>query len=356
MTISRRVFLKFSATLLIMTILKSNNIHLKSIGRLLIRSDHPEDRLRIVISGSDVDSNNNIYVGYPRATILKSTDGGNKWEIKYVLPGDPLNVSRIFCDSRNYVFASGAGSSDYGLYRSTDGGNNFTRVIEMTGGIVWGIDEDSSGNLYAGEYENRPLSKFRIWKSTDGGANWSLVYYRHDTTEKNQHVHDLRIHPGTGYIYATIGDGIDDKMLRSKDSGATWTVVLTGGQQLLAMAVLGNYVYVGSDVVSSNTIYRFTDDGSATISLSTMRTLDADGDGPLFVGGETASKVFFGVCKELETQGAKVYIYDGSQWTTQYPEPAEIDNNGYRFCSRKHHNGVFFLSNEPNNYGIKLVP
>jgi photosystem II stability/assembly factor-like uncharacterized protein len=338
-----------------MKVLTSGNSILKT-SQILRSWDHPEDRLRIIITGADVDSNNNVYVGYPRATILKSTDGGNKWEIKYELPGDPLNVSRIFCDSRNYVFASGGGSSDYGLYRSTDGGTNFARVIEMTGGFVWGIDEDSLGNLYAGEYVLGSSSVIRIWKSTDGGSVWSIVFERDDGVSGNQHVHDLRIHPVTGYIYATIGDSTSDKILRSKDNGATWTVVLTGGQQLLAMAVLGNYVYVGSDVLSGNKIYRFTDDGGATISLSEMRTLDADGDGPLFFGGETASKVFFGVYKEYEGQGAKIYVYDGSTWTTPYSEAAEIDNHGFVTCSRKSYNETFFVSNRPNNYGIKFVP
>ena len=79
------------------------------------------------------------------------------------------------------------------------------------------MTEDTNGNLFAGVYTTGSASNARIYRSTDGGANWVSVYY--DSSAR--HVHCVAVDESTNYIYASIGDLIGpwniDYIVRSTD-------------------------------------------------------------------------------------------------------------------------------------------
>lgn len=120
--------------------------------------------------------------------VYRSEDGGDSWthlgleETRHtgkivIHPSDPDVV---------YVGALGnlwAGSDDRGVYRSTNGGRSFEKVLyidEFTGVIDMAIDPSNPDNVYAATYQRlRRTWGFNgggpgsgIWKSTDGGDNW----------------------------------------------------------------------------------------------------------------------------------------------------------------------------------------
>ena len=148
------------------------NLPLKNkVGLLTIHSIaiHPAQPRIIYAAGGD-----------PAIGILKSTDGGNSWvllaEITFF---GKWPVSKIIIDptdgSGNTLYLSGG---DAGIYKSFDGGVNwFHRVHGLpTSFRVSDLDYTEGNNhdltLYAGvSYSSDPLSQ-GVWASTDGGTNW----------------------------------------------------------------------------------------------------------------------------------------------------------------------------------------
>jgi photosystem II stability/assembly factor-like uncharacterized protein len=123
--------------------------------------------------------------------VYRSDDGGDTWrhlgleETRHtgrvvIHPTDPNTV---------YVGALGnlwAASEDRGVYKSTDGGQTWDKVLyvdDHTGVIDMVIDPRNPNTLYAATYQRlRRAWGFNgggpgsaIWKSTDGGANWSRM-------------------------------------------------------------------------------------------------------------------------------------------------------------------------------------
>jgi photosystem II stability/assembly factor-like uncharacterized protein len=311
--------------------------------------------LSISIDSADVDSNGNIYAGKVDK-VYKSTDNGTSWSLIYTLPGSPQDVRRIFCDSRNYVFASGYRGTDYGLYRSTNGGSSWTKVHTTdTNTCVWAMEEDASGNLYIGEYSWDGAGQAQIWKSTDGGANWVQKYSNNAGAQ--DHIHDLRYDVSSGWLYATYGDVGGNIIIRSKDAGENWATIATAGLRPLAIAFAGGKVYVGSDAGSGNKIYSFTDAGGASVTLDTAYTFDAGQDCQVFAAGESGSKVFFGTWTPTSNGSVVPVIvkYNGTDWTVDYTHGAAIGYDGYGWVSRHARSGVFYF-NHGNDYGIKYTP
>jgi photosystem II stability/assembly factor-like uncharacterized protein len=322
--------------------------------------DYPAGRLRMPIDAADVDSSGNIYAGRG-AIIYQSADGGDTWTTKYTVPGSVGIIGRVYVAANDYVYVSGrSGTSVYGLYRSVDAGANWTLVLPTDEGTVWAIDEDSSGNLCCGLHGfNLGGATAQIWKSIDNGANWTLKHNVDYGSALQDHVHDIRYNSTLGYWYATLGDQINEKLLRSVDAGENWTVVSTGGTQLLAMAVLDSYMYAGTDTSGGNKIVRWTDAGDATVTIEDVLTLPTDEDVAGFGAGETATKIFMLGYKEAKTKACKLYVYDGTTWTMPYIITSGEANRGFYTVSRHNASGVFYVSNDYGSvakYGIKFTP
>jgi photosystem II stability/assembly factor-like uncharacterized protein len=262
-----------------------------------------------------VDDSGNIYAG-KQANLYKSIDGGVSWSQIYTIPGTPTQTRRVFCDSRNYVFVSGYASTIPGLYRSVNGAGSFTKVITMDADCcVWGMDEDASGNLYVGEYSRAGAGSMRMWKSTDGGENWVEKYSNERGGASADHVHDVRVDPNTGY---------------------------------------GTYVYVGTDVSSNNKIYRFTDNGGASVTLNEVYDYPEGSDVQVYCAGESGNKVFFGTWERAQI-ATIIQSSNGTDWTVAYSDPNTDGSSGYWAVSRHARSGVFYF-NHGNDYGIKYTP
>jgi hypothetical protein len=320
-------------------------------------ASNPDRIMSFAIHATDIDPNGMYYAGY-QDKIYKSVDKGANWTEIYTVPGAPETIRRVFCDSRGYVFVSGYKNiSAFGMYRSVDGGDTWTQVLALDASCgIWGMDEDAQGNLYAGEYSWNSQGHGKIWKSVDGGAVWNLVYaYSTIGSDNDHHVHDLRVDPVTDWIYATLGDTLTEKLIRSRDGGATWTTIVEGGKQLLAIAFLGGYVYIGSDD-PPNVIVRFQDDGSDTVTPEIVFTYPTGYGLPnVYSGGEGNGKVFFGTARSDST--ASIITFDGSEWKVRYfhQNTGAGIFEGYDYVSRHSDNGKFIYTFR-DGYGIIFNP
>src|SRR5205085_10413538 len=67
--------------------------------------------------------------------------------------------------------------SDSGIYRTTDGGQNWTLVLAGAGGLPFNvvIDPSNPNNAYTALGYTTSSAAAGFYRSSDGGATWNLV-------------------------------------------------------------------------------------------------------------------------------------------------------------------------------------
>lgn len=131
--------------------------------------------------------------GYPFIGdgVWKSTNAGATWEHLGLKTQSIISRIIVHPTDPNTLFASSTGipfeaNNDRGLYRSTNGGQSWEQVLfvsEQAGIIDMEIDPQNPDVLYAASWDrvrNNQQSivsgpNGRIWKSTDGGDNWTML-------------------------------------------------------------------------------------------------------------------------------------------------------------------------------------
>src|SRR5512134_1889930 len=179
--------------------------------------------------------------------VYKSTDAGKTWahlglRDAQQIPAiavDPKNADRLFVAALGHPYGP---NEERGIYRSTDGGKTFQKVLskdENTGGNDVDIDPANPETVYAtmweerqGPWENSVWAGTNggIFKSVDGGTTWKPL------TNGLPHVvqANLAISPANPKrIYATVAGADAPGMLdqtrgaggiyRSDDAGESWT-------------------------------------------------------------------------------------------------------------------------------------
>jgi photosystem II stability/assembly factor-like uncharacterized protein len=183
-----------------------------------------------------------IYMGGDVAGVYKTQDHGVHWRLinnglanyaVYSLATDAQNPGTLYA------------GTEAGICKSTDGGEHW-RLLEATskkgqkmvvarGKSVHAIAVDPANgrNVYAG------MPDGRIFKSSDGGETWTMVYQA-----KSGRVATLACSPKGGQtVLAATGLGV----IRSEDGGKTWKPTgLTEDVSSVAMAVDGTSVYAAA--------------------------------------------------------------------------------------------------------------
>lgn len=158
----------------------------QSIGALAIDQKNPRT---IYVGTGESNMRNSVSIG---DGFYKSTDAGDNWT-KIGGLDSTEHIARIVIDPANsntiYVAAPGplwSDSKHRGLYKSTDGGKTFQKILyinEKAGCAEVAIDPTNSNIIYASTWEFRrtpysfnsggPGSGF--FKSTDGGKTWKEI-------------------------------------------------------------------------------------------------------------------------------------------------------------------------------------
>ncbi|MEO8210703.1 MAG: hypothetical protein ABI840_09075, partial [bacterium] len=152
--------------------------------------------------------------------------------------------------SGKVVFAGGVGG---GLWKTTDITQlspDWTKVDDFFTNIAISCiiqDPNNTQTMYFGTGEGRynidAIRGLGIWKSTNGGNNWSQLSSTNNSSF--HYIQKIAINPSNGHIFAaTRSAGI----MRSTNGGTSWTSVLTTGVSVQERA---SDVSVGAD----NSIY-----------------------------------------------------------------------------------------------------
>ena len=174
------------------------------------------------------------------SNVYRSLDGGGNWSIinngvassgKYrpLIAVTPINPNVI------YALYSASDYSFHGIYKSIDGGDNWS--LQSNSPNILGRDTDGTGtggqswyDLSLGVSNNDENHLFvggiNLWESTDGGANWTIEASSGNGNYAYMHVdqHCLEFHPITNVPYA----GNDGGLYKYLDNLNNWIDISDG--------------------------------------------------------------------------------------------------------------------------------
>ncbi|MDA0707866.1 MAG: hypothetical protein O2963_02160, partial [Proteobacteria bacterium] len=177
--------------------------------------------------------------------VYKSTDGGETWENKGLPESYHISDIKIHPTNPDIVWVAASGylwgeSEDKGIYKSTDGGDTWRKVLyidEETGGHDIEIDPHNPDVIYASMWQ-----RFRfgggdmddlgpssgIYKSSDGGENWQHLTAGLPTVDMGK-IHLVVAKNNSQILYAHLMAESDPDgnhqygIYRSQDGGQNWT-------------------------------------------------------------------------------------------------------------------------------------
>jgi len=175
--------------------------------------------------------------------MYKSVDGGKTWKHlgltdAYQIGGlavDPKNENRVFAAVLGHPYGP---NTERGVYRSTDGGATWTKVFyidENTGAIQVTIDPANTDIVYAdmfaarqGPWENADFLGHTsgLYKSTDGGTTWKQLTNGLPGKAEGLNRIGFCIAPSnTNRLYAVVSSKKSGGIYRSDDGGASWALL-----------------------------------------------------------------------------------------------------------------------------------
>ncbi|MEP7145806.1 MAG: PKD domain-containing protein [bacterium] len=211
------------------------------------------------------------------------------------------------------VFAGGVGG---GLWKTTDItllNPNWTKLDDFFGNIAISCIVQNPLNtqeIYFGTGEGRynidAIRGLGIWKSSNGGANWSQLSATNNSNF--YYIQKMAIHPVSGYIFAATRSG---GIMRSTDGGSSWASVLTTGVSIQERAAdiqiaADNSIYATmGGVIWTDGIYKSTNGGNNWTKLNTaLSGFPASGFGRLEIAcAPTDAQRIYVVAQNSATYG-----------------------------------------------------
>ena len=258
-------------------------------------------------------------------------------------------------------------SEERGIYRSTDGGQNWQKVIskdENTGGSDVEIDPANPDVVYASMWEAREGpwedgNEFNgagggLFKSTDGGSTWHQLT---NGLPKDLAQIYVAIAPSDSRrLYATLAQASGKlSVYRSDDAGDSWAQITTDPRP--AGRIGGGDLSIPKvDPKNPDLVY-----GASTV---TMRSSDGGKTWTGFrgaPGGDDYQNLWINpnngnIILLVSDQGAIVTVNAGATWSSWYNQPtaqlyhAITDNTfPYRVCAGQQESGSVCISSRGND-------
>ena len=169
--------------------------------------------------------------------VYKSTDGGQNWTNKLSVSGGKRTLIAVSENNPELVVAIVANTSDglYGIYKSTDSGENFTQIIDgnVDGNKFLNHSCDGTGDnngqaWYDMTIAVNPLDAnemyvggINTWKSADGGTSWSIVSHWYGGCGTNE-VHADKHEMVFQPGTSILFEGNDGGIYKTTDNGSTF--------------------------------------------------------------------------------------------------------------------------------------
>ncbi len=300
-----------------------------SIGALAVAPSDP----KVIYAGTgEADIRSNLSSG---DGIYKSSDGGQTWA--NIGLRDSRQISRIVVDPQNanivYVGAFGYAygpNNERGVYKSTDGGGNWTKVLDQGPDI--GISDlaivaSDPRTLFATTWRSHraPWSTYGpldgpgsgLFRSQDSGQSWSRLT-GNGLPDGDWGRTAVGVSSNGKRVYAIVSGSKKPGLYRSDDSGNTWTLQNEDRRLFSRAWYFGNITVDPNNpdalYVPNVAIYR-SEDGGKTVSV--LRGAPGGDDyHQIWIDPKDSSRMILGT-----DQGAAVSLDYGQTWSSWYNQP-----------------------------------
>jgi photosystem II stability/assembly factor-like uncharacterized protein len=302
-----------------------------SIGDVAVCESHPQ----VIYAGSgeglqrpDLSVGDGIY---------KSTDSGKTWanvglrdaqQIGSIIV-DPKDPDRVFVAALGHPYGP---NPQRGVFRSTDGGKTWQKVLyrnENVGAVQVAFDPHDSRVVYAVLWESRqgPWENGEwqgpgngLFKSTDGGANWTQLI--RGLPGAQDHLGRIGLGISTSnpkIIYATVDAGGSSGIYRSDDAGENWRLVNDTDGRLYGRG--SDFAEIKPDptnpevvYIANTCTYKSTDGGKTFIAFKGAP------------GGDDYHRIWINPANPkiillASDQGATISVNGGETWSSWYNQP-----------------------------------
>ena len=337
--------------------LTDGKIPLGSTGSVAVSNSDPN----VIYLGTGSDGvRSNVSTG---RGVYKSTDAGQTWKFAGLYNAGQIGAVRIHPTNPNIVWVAAGGdifkpNSERGVFKTTDGGQTWNKVLFLSDAIGAMDVELQPGNpnvVYAwmSKLERKPwtiISGSReggFYKSTDGGDHFTRV-----TTGLPGELigkANLAVTPANpNRIYALIEAKPGGGLYRSDDAGQSWTQVNSQGSLIQRPFY---YTTLGADPTNADIVYagaegffKSTDGGK---TFSTFRT--PHGDNHDIWINPTDNQIMI----QSNDGGANVSTDGGRTWSSQMNQPTSeiygvwVDNQfPYKLYGAQQDNSTIIISSQ----------
>jgi photosystem II stability/assembly factor-like uncharacterized protein len=302
-----------------------------SIGTLAVAPSNPDI---IYVGSGEGLQRPDLSVG---DGIYKSTDGGKTWQHLGLRDGqqigaiiiDPKDANRLFVAVLGHPYGA---NSERGVYRSTNGGQSFEKVLykdENTGAIALAFDPTNAQTIYAdlwsarqGPWENGAWQGpgSGLYKSTDGGATWRQLTKGLPTFEQGLGRIGFSVAPGdANRLYATVDAAPQfGGLYRSDDAGESWRRMSDDGR---LWGRGSDFAEVKADPKDANVVY--------VANVSTYKSTDGGANFTAWKGapgGDDYHTIWINpdnsqIVLLASDQGAVITVNGGRTWSSWYNQP-----------------------------------
>lgn len=301
--------------------------------------------------------------------VYKSTDGGKTW--KHIGLDETRHISDVIIDPTNpdiiFVAAQGAQygpSSQRGIYRSTNGGDSWEKVLavdENTGASSLSMDMTNPLILYAAMWQHRRYpwtmesggASSGLYKSVDGGSTWKPMKEGLPKEFGKAGISVSRANPER--VFAVIeAEGKKGGVYRSDDAGKKWTQV---NSNRINIARSWYYMEIFADPQNADIVYVLNAPVTKSIdggkSFTPLPTPHGDNH-HLWINPNDNSKMI-----NSNDGGANVSNNGGKSWSTQQNQATSqfyrvITDNlvPYNVYGGQQDNSAIAIASRTNDNGI----
>jgi photosystem II stability/assembly factor-like uncharacterized protein len=311
------------------TAITDGKVPLGSTGSVAVADSDPN----IIYLGTGSDGvRSNVSTG---RGVYKSTDAGKTWTFTGLYNAGQIGAVRIHPTNPDIVWVAANGdifkpNDERGIFKTTDGGKTWRKVLYLSNNVGAMDVEVQPGNpnvVYAwmSRLERKPwtiISGSReggFYKSTDGGEHFSKIANGLPTELIGKgNLAVTAANPNR--IYALIEAKPGGGFYRSEDAGQTWALINSQGSLIQRPFY---YTTLGADPSNADVVYAGAEgffkssDGGKT--FATLRTPHVDSH-DIWINPKDSQ-----IMVQANDGGANVSTDGGRTWSTQMNQPtAEI--------------------------------
>jgi len=338
-----------------------------SVGAIGICESDPA----VVYAGMGEHAPRGVMTSYGNG-VYKSTDAGKTWQHLGLDLTRHVAAVRVHPQNPDVVFIAAQGalhgpSSERGVYKTTDGGKSWKRVLfvdDNTGCNDLCMDMTNPRILYASMWEHRRTpwqvqsggKSSGLYKSTDAGETWTKLEKGLPAELGKMGISVSRANPSR--VFAVIeSDSKADKggVFLSEDAGKSWTRVSKDHRTIQRAWY---YIEIFADPVDENTVY--------VLNTSVLKSIDggktfapvpgSHGDHHnLWINPKNSKNLFLN-----NDGGGAVSFNGGKSWSSENNQPTaqfyrvNADNRFpyYVYGGQQDNTSVMIASRTTNGSGI----